>query len=1094
MATLKEQLALNAKTTADNVAKTDDRKEKQELAQVGLIQAIALQMLIDEVGENADFETHSAKFKELSEEIIPKDELIMNKVYPMKDPVQMLNHTQNPRELGDHVKLINETRDDIKKNLKERADKGDYKGMVDYALQIGTECGKEPDADMTAIRIGSITAYFTDLSRPRELTEEELKNPSFTPPIPDKDAAVIKGFVEEFTSRMVKHSMEGIKVTQKLEEDIRSGKYKETLLVNDDPRIPRKLAEQMMFNQTEVGQTLRVFEVVAESAYNANMGSGLIDGQPIATYFGEARRIAVDKQLAKDFPELYQKLPKDKGEKGEKLDGFYRPPRESLDIEGFTLKTGILPKGASPFAKVPPTHAKYLNMSVAELLMEEAKAKGRHILEENGNETLKAFASSGKALEDALKAAKPKKPSQAYKNVELELENLKKIGQVGYKISGPINDPEDGTYQKTDGMAPKYIKNYFSRMKDVVKEYAKENPSFNEKFEAFRWAQKQRFHNELNLPKGDASLSFIQKVKKVRNIEESYSLEYAYRDARMSYDEKMNTAKWKYNNAKLRLRGSNEYKEVGDALSQLEDLTMKMAEKETRFQTARTLNSAESQRALMEDAKAIQAQIKILREKTAAYYMHKAKDGQWRENTNANADRRIDAVKAVDEVAETLSRMMDIKVEACKETIRKDLEARTPDYAIWSELYPKPVEDYKANGEPVPDGVEAFENDVKKMKNLGPNSIFMNTAMEAIGYLDEEYRSFSESIGKLTRCLVSRKELDGYNISEQEFTSALTYHLQMMCDWLTKGDNFNHLMEAADYYDQMVKKKENTTKSSIVESLETINKVFKTKIPAKEMANNYESKKQFEKQKKEFIEQAVDIYARHIQEYKIDQYLKAHPNFTKEQIKEVHEMNDYDVVKDTQENKTYMENVRKSPLFTDFMKTIKGSNSLQYAKDMIGDNNGKELYDYINNEKFRAVDLDKQLADAQQRIKGAKNPDSNEYPDKDTLRSDYAIITTAHLMKDVIRSNQISPNQLTVKSFEHFTESMMRKESFKEMMKQCSNEQLYTNAVKGNGKELCHVQGSMKNAEGKAIPPVKLGLRANMGGLQGQKEYDGPKK
>ena len=286
MATLKEQLAQNSQNTLKNVDKGEDRKDRLAAARAGLVQAIALQMLIDQYGENESFEAHLNDHQKLVEETIPNDPDTVGEIQKVTALKKVLKYTDDPKQFMTSVQEEKEAqviRLNVMNELKKLADQGDYKGMVDYTMQIAAH----NDDPQFLEKLSGITKYFSELCNPRELTKEESKNRALllNPPVSDKAAAIVKGFVEEFTSQMAKCSMEGIKLTQKQEQDIRSGKYAETLLVNDDPRIPRKLSEQMMFNQTEPGLLLRGSDLIAEAVFNASKGAGFIDNMPIGQYF-----------------------------------------------------------------------------------------------------------------------------------------------------------------------------------------------------------------------------------------------------------------------------------------------------------------------------------------------------------------------------------------------------------------------------------------------------------------------------------------------------------------------------------------------------------------------------------------------------------------------------------------------------------------------------------------------------------------------------------------------------------------------------------------------------------------------------------------
>ena len=130
---------------------------------------------------------------------------------------------------------------------------------------------------------------------------------------------------------------------------------------------------------------------------------------------------------------------------------------------------------------------------------------------------------------------------------------------------------------------------------------------------------------------------------------------------------------------------------------------------------------------------------------------------------------------------------------------------------------------------------------------------------------------------------------------------------------------------------------------------------------------------------------------------------------------------------------------------------IKDADTLYQLKGMAAKKGGAELYKYINCEQFRPVDLDQRLADAKQRIEGARDPNGKDYPDKEQLRGDYAIIATVNLLK---KAGNIDLKTIIGKEFDDAVEKVQQGKGFQDMMELRSNETLYTNAITGNGRAL----------------------------------------
>ncbi|MBQ9632947.1 MAG: hypothetical protein IJV04_08575, partial [Lachnospiraceae bacterium] len=129
----------------------------------------------------------------------------------------------------------------------------------------------------------------------------------------------------------------------------------------------------------------------------------------------------------------------------------------------------------------------------------------------------------------------------------------------------------------------------------------------------------------------------------------------------------------------------------------------------------------------------------------------------------------------------------------------------------------------------------------------------------------------------------------------------------------------------------------------------------------------------FARAKAAFREQAIDLYARQAHEFKIEQHIKAHTEYTPEEIQSVRDGNRYESIRDSEENKAFKAQIADSPLFGDFLASITDMGKLDAAKDLAADNNGKALYDFINQEKFRAAAAAPEVREAPKQEDAPKN-------------------------------------------------------------------------------------------------------------------------
>lgn len=1028
MPTLKEKLKENLAKYRQE-ANTGDADHKLNSLRTGLMFAVVYQKMIGRFGEMADLDANLQSFLSFRQET-EESEPFKKAIRELEDPGEILKLCEDPKPFMETL-AVEEEKWKVRSALGSLAAKEDYKGMVDYAMKVVEE-DKDP---LTDLKADTVREYFRDICKQ---------------PLSIENAKTIKGFVKEFTERNAQYAMDGIRLSQEMEKDIRSGKYPETLLINDDPELPRKLGTQMMFNQTETGRMLGLCNSLNGLILRAaEDGTAAIDNDMLLDEYLDVKRAdAVDQQFEKDFPEMHKATKaKAKLNYGDALRDLYTPAEAWKDIDGFVLRSGTVPAGESPFSKVPPEHAKYMNMPEELLLLAEQYTKDLNMREKAADQALRSLGSAVTPLLEEFRRSEPEMLDNGYELMRGELENFQRCGKEGFKLMGELGE-EDGSVLKENKIDRNIADRALDRLTNAAERYAERDRVFAEKVKAFCWEQKQRFREALVAPESDVSLDLIGKIKKVRGMEEqtiSPEKEYAVRMDHMP--DKLKAARKKYDDAKLWLRGSDEYGEIGKAMDELEKRFKHMTKTEGEIIKSGKADKEESLRTMKANAEAVQEQLRILKEKTAAYYAHKASDGrgQWKKGTNSNADKRIEAVQGLDDLAADLAAVVSKQVSMTTGKLRHSLESRTPDYDTWCQMYPKSVDDLMQDGEPVPPGQEEFEKNVKNIAGLSTahtlSSYFMD--LNGNGELNEE---LGDLIMPFRRLLSPKAVLDHQNITKDQWNKDFNYYVPKLAEWMTKDDNFIKLMEAAERTDLATGDPPANTEM-IVNSLRAMNKVFKTEIPVKALEKKYE----FYKEKKAFREQAIDLYAKNAHEFKVNRHIQMHPELTQEQIENFRKENSYEPQKDLPQNKEFKEEVGNSQLFQDFMDSIKDADTLYQLKGMAAKKGGAELYKYINCEQFRPVDLDQRLADAKQRIEGARDPNGKDYPDKEQLRGDYAIIATVNLLK---KAGNIDLKTIIGKEFDDAVEKVQQGKGFQDMMELRSNETLYTNAITGNGRAL----------------------------------------
>ena len=308
--------------------------------------------------------------------------------------------------------------------------------------------------------------------------------------------------------------------------------------------------------------------------------------------------------------------------------------------------------------KYPKMDDRLANMPDSAFLEMEDAAKKAERINKQGKYLFRQSLQAAVELERFMEALPPeKKEGKGFEAISDAVHNMTLIGT-------------DKFYQHTDlkgnkvgSLTNKMNRETLNSGVENIMKIANKNRN-DVSFEALEMAQsfawRQRINNRQYLETTPYTAEAMEKIAKDRARREAMLKEGEKLE--LDKDKQLYNRGWdffkkggfiseaarKYNKATLSNRGSTEYKDVGTALSELN----------TEVQQYAQLRYAQKEidpERLNARAKVIQEKIEKLKKANADYFDHKVKDGQWRKGTNARADRRIEAVKGLDEMADSLS-------------------------------------------------------------------------------------------------------------------------------------------------------------------------------------------------------------------------------------------------------------------------------------------------------------------------------------------------------------------------------------------------------------------------------------------------------
>lgn len=556
------------------------------------------------------------------------------------------------------------TEKEIFEELSQIRDKKDYKGLIDRCEEL-LEKEDDPKLDMYTNAI-------------RACLEQKIPNLGANKEFDDETKEFIIGFTNELTRRTAENSLAVRLAKNEMKQRARNGEFRETMLVNDDPKLLDKIGEDLAMYQTDAGQKMSVYSTLVDDIFyrctvNAN-GSpkGTVNGTEARQYVSNTLENTVKETYQKNHPEFLEGMDKypDGGPKAFLKDQWFYQPRKNRD--GFVYKKTRAKEGESFFEGMPELHKKLLDMTPEQLLAYEHEQAKKRAIDAEIPEKFKDFNKKADYLVAEMDAEKDEvKQTEAYKKMYAELKNFQNFGTPEFVTSGTLGTKG---VSKNAHIAKPLVKKAILRLDLAAKAYEKFDPEFAKKVKGFVWEQKTANKKYLeNEILDDKEFKLIGKVKQIKaeELQGAGFDVYADADTRQQgiggKDGKIAQLRKKYKDAKL-VFGKKEYDRVGEVLGYLEKAFKTLEDTEKHRTEKNKQDDMRSNQTLLTEVENVKDYVDSLKFATGKYFEHKKKDGQWI-GSNKNANKRIAAIKEIDEFADMLGDILSAKSKVLRDKI-----------------------------------------------------------------------------------------------------------------------------------------------------------------------------------------------------------------------------------------------------------------------------------------------------------------------------------------------------------------------------------------------------------------------------------------
>ena len=583
------------------------------------------------------------------------------------EKINMLSSQRLDAVIDDSAKFIEEYRAERKiyDELLELKNSKDYKKFVDRIETLFSN-----DSDPLYDSYQSAVNACIDRSISFKGADKEL----------DDDAKeFIIGVSDELSRRTAENCMAVRQAELQMRQRVRNGEFPETRLINDNGKLLDKIAYDLTQYQTDAGRKMDVYSQLNEvfvrcTTTSTSVDKGTIDGKTARDYVKDKLLNTIKDTYEKNHPEFLEGMDKHpEGASAFIREQYFYQPRKNR--EGFVYKNKLAKEGESYFEGMPKFHKKLLDMTPEEFLKFENEELRKRTIDAEASEKFKGISGKADYLIREMEAENDEvKQTDIYKKMYDELKNFQNLGTKDFITVGSVGDKR--TAKRGDLSRPT-VKMALSRLKDAAEEYKKYDPDFANKIKGFIWERNIEYKKYLeNDPLLENDFKLVEKAKNVREeIRTAKFDEYADITKRQAdfggENGKIKKLTDKYNKAKVIL-GKKEFDRVGEMLGRVAKSFETMEKAEKLRDSKNKQEDANANNALRKEIEKVIENLELLKEATGKYFEHKKNDGQWIGN-NKNANKRIAAVKDIDEFADTFIEMMKTKSDILDKMIKGKL-------------------------------------------------------------------------------------------------------------------------------------------------------------------------------------------------------------------------------------------------------------------------------------------------------------------------------------------------------------------------------------------------------------------------------------
>ena len=606
----------------------------------------------------------------------------------------------------------------------------------------------------------------------------------FTAPdvmVPEGSQKFLTGLSKQLINSAAEATADGIRYLDETTQKIQNEEFGSLKPYAKIPGAPQKIAKSMFYNQTTAGNHLRIYQDIIGDLSDALSGDILSPMYDETRTFGKALREESANALQnaifnEDFDITEDWQNKD-------IDDFLTYSGVDFPEYGITLKQGINPN-------VLAEPVRYQNKNLAEIFgMTDDK-----MLDERYSWNLKAQeyeAMQDKFMEDLGKLYQyyqAHQDSPAFgetknEGIHSNMERFKKYFDPHEAFGN-----ENGKYNGYKAMSHKDAKEEFDALKAFFNDNANKDKTVAKGFSDLLWDIEQHSTPFMNYPKGvnAQEMASLYNNEAIRRGKEHEQPSFAKRLQKQNdiLGTKLDDAIAKHKAGHLHLRGSKAYDIVGSNLN-----VLKTSMEVIRNMEEKRLANPEGFNSMYEFAyknylETLKLNLESAKEANKAYLNHKFGTKEYGyNNTNSNAKKRIEAVRASEEAVDALSEIVEDKLRAiheeqiareqAKEAERMAAQAQNNEPNMEPPRFTNEELDVKPGQEPKID-IPAPQNEIKleDEERLSVNSADSNfeeapemEAEEIIGSISgyqNKLKEEIEKIGKLSQIKKADKREEAF--------------------------------------------------------------------------------------------------------------------------------------------------------------------------------------------------------------------------------------------------------------------------------------------------------------------------------------------